>query len=151
MFALAVYAMSRLFVERMLALGIVGPISLASPLHLSMMHALRDYSKAPFIVGSAFFIGAAILGRATRGLILCATAAGGVAGAGLGFPVRRHARRSLFTVVALAGLGLTRERPRAAFVLALGGFLIAFALAGAARFSSGSVMAASRVMSRCSA
>lgn len=82
--ALSIYGVSRLFLGRLPALFIVAMATL-SPLHISMIHALRDYSKAPFIVASIFFVGVSIFERSRTRFVLYSIIAGAVAGVGLGF------------------------------------------------------------------
>jgi hypothetical protein len=131
MFGVSIYGLSRLFVGRIPALGVVAA-TLFSPLHLAAIHALRDYSKAPFIVGSVFFIGAAVLSNTRGKLIGYAIAGGIVAGLGLGFRSDAALVVPFCMIVMLTGAVFAREKQRSAFLLALGGFLAAFALAGIA-------------------
>lgn len=135
-FALSLYALSRLFVGRWLALFVVAMVMI-SPLHLSMMPALRDYSKAPFITGSVFLIGAALLAETRTRLIACAILAGAVAGLGLGFRSDAALVVPFFAIAVVVGAIFAREKPRSAFAVAFAGFAAAYVIAGAVPLVAG--------------
>jgi hypothetical protein len=81
----AAYAIFRLGMSRILALGCSAGLSL-SPLHLMNLPRLRDYSKAPFTLVLVFLLGLLVTRRATRGIVLAVAAAYGIVlGAGYGF------------------------------------------------------------------
>lgn len=85
MAALALYGIFRLALPRWAAAACALVLAV-SPLQLNNLVRLRDYSKAPFILGALFLMGLLVsrpLGRKTR-LALCATG-GALLGLGLGF------------------------------------------------------------------
>ncbi|HEX8027079.1 MAG TPA: hypothetical protein VF491_01390, partial [Vicinamibacterales bacterium] len=82
---LAFYGLFRLVASRRVAV-VCAMLMLVAPYNLAQLMMLRDFSKAPFVLGSVFILGWLILrpahNRATIGL---AAAFGAVAGFGYGF------------------------------------------------------------------
>jgi hypothetical protein len=78
------YALLRLFFGRLSAVA-GGAILTLSPVMLSMVPMLRDFSKGPFFIWSVVLLLLASRARATHKVLLWTTLAGAVAGAGYGF------------------------------------------------------------------
>ena len=83
-FALSIYAVATLFVSRIIALVVV-TLAMTSPLVAFMQPALRDYSKASFLVASIYICGRVIFAERTKSAVLWAALGGLVAGVGFGF------------------------------------------------------------------
>jgi hypothetical protein len=128
MFAASLYGVSRLFVGRPLAVLVVAAAAL-SPVHISMMPALRDYSKGPFILASLCFISIALFRTSESKTPYYLAIAGLIAGIGLGF---RSDLVLLVPFCLLAGSLVFVSRPRARRTVALGvvAFLLCFVTAG---------------------
>lgn len=61
---------------------------MTSPIQLQYLPALRDYSKAPFILAAVFLTGLLLKRTLSRkGLLVCCAFCGAVIGVGLGFRV----------------------------------------------------------------
>jgi len=84
-FAVAIYGLCRLFLP--LPWAVAATIfAFVSASNMEMLPSIRDYSKAPFIVGGMFFAGLLLKYSATRkSAILSTVAAGLTAGVGFGF------------------------------------------------------------------
>lgn len=122
----AIYAVSRLFVSMPWAI-VIAVLSTLSPANLNMIGHIRDYSKAPFILGFLFFAGllVASLGYWRR-FYTSAAFAGLVAGIGVGFRADLMIA-PIFFMVLLAGLLLwTRFRKTLPILIAGGAFGLAF-------------------------
>jgi hypothetical protein len=79
------YGLARLVAGRILALGVAGTV-LTSPLHLSIVPHLRDYSKAPFMIALWILLGAIVAAPLrTRRVLALAAAYGLVLAVGSGF------------------------------------------------------------------
>ncbi len=84
LYVLAVYLLARQFFNRWAAAG-VSLILAFSPVALGMLFFLRDYSKAPFIIGALALLLFTLRRPTLRGAALAAAAAGAVVGVGIGF------------------------------------------------------------------
>jgi hypothetical protein len=109
-FAVAIYGLCRLFLPLPWAVAVT-IFAFMSASNLEMLPSIRDYSKAPFIVGSMFFAGLLLKYSASRkSAILSTVAAGLTAGVGFGF------RTDLLLVVPffffVLGLFIVRTRLR---------------------------------------
>jgi hypothetical protein len=84
--ALASYSLLRVFFVSRLASAILTFIFMSSPWVVAQIPHLRDFSKAPFLIGALACIGAAVL-RPHRAfvMLLLAAGAGALASIGLGF------------------------------------------------------------------
>jgi hypothetical protein len=84
LYGVGVYALSRLFLPRGMAL-LAAALLAVSPAATEMALSLRDYSKAPFFVLALLFITLALRGATTSARMVSATLAGTTAGIGYGF------------------------------------------------------------------
>lgn len=83
----AAYALFRLGMGRF-ASTLLALLFLSSPIHLEYLPALRDYSKAPFILAAAFLAGLVTRQPMTiKRLALLAAACGAIIGIGIGFRI----------------------------------------------------------------
>ncbi len=84
-FALSVYGLSRLLVPLPWAVAVTACAAMAR-LHLNIVPDIRDYSKAPFILGMIFFSALLLKGSPdTKRAVWLSIAAGVVSGVGFGF------------------------------------------------------------------
>jgi len=84
LFGVSVYGISRLFLRRSWAVAVTFLTTMA-PLNLVMLPHLRDYAKAPFLLGIMFICGYLVKSATTpKRFYLAAALAGVVTGIGLG-------------------------------------------------------------------
>jgi hypothetical protein len=123
------YGVFRLGMGRVLSTG--GALILSfSPLHLKYLTALRDYAKAPFMLGLIFLLGLLVTQRVRRTTVLAISAAYGVVtGIGYGFRTDFLSFLPPFVLVAFLFLdgGVRRHLAlkAASAVTAIAGFLVA--------------------------
>jgi hypothetical protein len=130
-FALSVYGVSRLLVPWPWAFAVTVSAAMASS-NLGMMANIRDYSKAPFILGVIFFSGLLLKNPPdTRRAIWFSIGAGAVGGVGFGFRTDLLLALPFFAIVLL--IFLVRSRFRQWFLTGLCAlaYLLSFALVSA--------------------
>jgi 4-amino-4-deoxy-L-arabinose transferase-like glycosyltransferase len=84
LYAAGCYALSRLFLGRLLAVA-AGVVLCVSPVFTEMVLFLRDYSKAPFFIWATFFLILALRPGMRRPSVVLAALAGASVGLGYGF------------------------------------------------------------------
>lgn len=127
--AIAVYGVGRLFLPIPLALALAY-VAVTSPVNFDMLPHLRDYAKAPFIVGFLFFSGWLLKSWPNRRRLLVAAAGAGLV-AGLGFGIRTDLLLALpfFAIVLLILLMITRLRAALMCGVAAATFAVSFGIA----------------------
>lgn len=124
------YALGRLALNRFWASAVATAIAL-SPLNLSYVPWLRDYSKAPFLLASLLVCGLLVTaGTSLRRLVWLSIAQGAIVGVGLGFRTDILMAVPLFVLAVVVFLPPAPERRWIMRPVALGAFLIGFVLAG---------------------
>jgi hypothetical protein len=98
-FAATVYGVMRLGMRRLPA-AILSAVVITSPLHLSYLPQLRDYSKAPFLLALVLLMGVAVKWPLSRRRLSWLAAVGGVVG-GVGFGFRTDILLSIGPLVAV--------------------------------------------------
>ncbi len=124
------YGLFRLGMGRGFSLGLVLWLS-TSPALLAICPSIRDFSKAPFLVGVVLLLGWLVRQkRSAPVLIGCAAAAGAVAGIGLGFRQDLMLAAPLAVTTLLLAVPLSTERPARVRLAAVAVFLAVFLAAG---------------------
>lgn len=99
-YATGAFTLARQFLGTAFSL-VVGVAIAVSPIAVSMLFVLRDYTKAPFIVWSVVMIIAAIRARSARRALGLTAAAGALVGIGSGFRADVIVLMLPFTIAAL--------------------------------------------------
>jgi hypothetical protein len=130
-FALSVYGLSRLLVPLPWAVAVTA-FAATARLHLNMIPDIRDYSKAPFILGMIFFSGLLLKDPPdTKRALWLSIAAGAVSGVGFGFRTDLLLALPFFLIVLLIFLIRSRFQKLLLTGLCAIAFLLCFALVSA--------------------